>query len=251
MMPALLLRDKLMALQTAEGQFSDPLKAKMAASPTAISKLLDSLSITSLDNQNFLPSAIPLSGPSATKTTDYQAFLTIASQKVEDLDIIVSEGLQLLAKRWNANLSAQDLADLQTAFGTIDQLSNTLPILPQTLRGQVNDALTTLNAAHAARAQALGVQPQVIPLATPGEKSFIAVRLEVQSITVLFWLIWGLLSVVVGATVLILPVPGFGSIADFVRCFLWGFGLPVAGNSIQNLTVGSLNTQLGVSVTRN
>lgn len=255
LLPALALTDTLQAMKTAEGTFPDVLKERATVSLPAIEQLLGSLSIAALDKQNFLPPAVPAFGPSAAKTAEYQAFLTTASTKVGDLDIIVSEGLKLVAARWQQNMAPADLADLEQAFRTIDGLSSNLLLDPQTLRAQVIVALEAFNDAHqnridAARAQGLNVQAETIQRASPGQKSFIAVRLEVQTITVLFWLVWGLLSVVIGATVLIVPVPGFGSLTDFVRCFLWGFGLPVAGNSIQNLTMGSLNTQLGVSVTR-
>ena len=41
---------------------------------------------------------------------------------------------------------------------------------------------------------------------------------------------------------------GFGTVADYLRCLLWGFGLPVAGQGLQTLTMSSVNTQLGVTL---
>ncbi len=255
LMPALLLQERLQALQTIEAAFPEVLKEKTTASAGAITTLIESLNTDALDRQNFLPPAIPAFGPSATKTTEYQTFLTTVSTKAGDLDIIVSEGLKLLSVRWKQGMDPADLADLEQAFGTIDGISGNLLLDPQALRTLVNAALAAFNNAHqsrvnAARALGVNVQAETIQPAAQGQKSFVAVRLEVQTVTWLFWLVWGLLSVVIGTTVLILPAPGFGSITDFVRCFLWGFGLPVAGNSIQSLTMGSLNTQLGVSIAR-
>jgi len=255
LMPALLLQERLQALQAVEAGFPAVLKAKTTLSGSAIAQLIAGLNADALDQQNFLPPTTPGFGPSATKTTEYQAFLTTVSTKAGDLDIIVSEGLKLLAARWTQGMDPADLAALEQAFSTIDGLSGNLLLDPQTLRTQVVAALTAFNNAHqnrvnVARAQGVNIQAETIQPAAPGQRSFVAVRLEVQTITWLFWLVWGLLSVVIGTTVLILPAPGFGSAIDFVRCSLWGFGLPVAGNSIQNLTMGSLNTQLGVSVAR-
>ncbi len=37
-------------------------------------------------------------------------------------------------------------------------------------------------------------------------------------------------------------------VAGYIRCSLWGFGLPVAGQGLQHLTMSSLNIQLGVTL---
>jgi type II secretory pathway pseudopilin PulG len=250
LMPALALTQSLQDLQATENKFPPELQSLATGSSSAIQRLLDTLRVTALDAKNFLPPAFPAFAPSATQTTAYQVFLTNTSAQLADLDVIVNEGLQLLAQRFQPTLPAPDVTALNTAFSTIDGLSENLTLLPQAVRDKVTAAIQTFNSAHAVTAQALNVQAQAIAPAAPGQPTFLQVRLEVQTITMLFWLVWGLLSVVIGATVLIVPMPGFGSLTDFVRCFLWGFGLPVAGNSIQSLTTGSLNTQLGVSLTR-
>jgi hypothetical protein len=74
------------------------------------------------------------------------------------------------------------------------------------------------------------------------------IQMEIQTITLLFWAVWGSLSVLTGFIVLVMPDPGFGTVADYLRCLLWGFGLPVAGQGLQTLTMSSLNTQLGVTL---
>ena len=187
LVPALLLSQKLQSLQGAEDQFPADLKHGLTASPAAIQQLSASLTVQSLDNKNFLPPAVPSTGPSATNTAAYQAFLTTTSSKVDDLDIIVSEGLSAVAARWRSNLSPADSAALLDSFQKIDAR---LPVDPQTLRSEIAALFQALNAARAqAQAQALGgdeIQPA--PAVT---RSVFAVRLEVQTITVFFWVVWG------------------------------------------------------------
>ena len=56
--------------------------------------------------------------------------------------------------------------------------------------------------------------------------SVFQIQMEIQTITFLFWAVWGSLSVVTGFIVLVMPVAGFGTVADYLRCWLWVLGYP-------------------------
>jgi hypothetical protein len=90
------------------------------------------------------------------------------------------------------------------------------------------------------------VSPLSMP--SPQNPTVMSVFVHIELFTALFWIVWAILAVLIGGLVLILPNPGFGGVLDYARCFLWGFGLPVAGQSIQQLTMSSINSGFGVSI---
>jgi hypothetical protein len=137
------------------------------------------------------------------------------------------------------------LPDLQTLGQKIDQLSTTLPQPSATLQAQIQTLFDAWNATP--QALALG-GAQFLAMPGPSPVTAYSLRMEIQTITLLFWTVWGALSVVIGFSVLVMPAPGFGTTADYIRCALWGFGLPVAGQGLQQLTMTSLNTQLAVTL---
>ena len=96
--------------------------------------------------------------------------------------------------------------------------------------------------------QVAGAPAQLLAMPDGQPLSAFHIRVEIQSITLLFWAAWGGLSVITGFIVLVMPAAGFGTVGDYLRCLLWGFGLPVAGQGLQTLTMSSLNTQLGVTL---
>ena len=115
------------------------------------------------------------------------------------------------------------------------------------LQGQITALFDAWNATP--QAQALGVgNAQLLAMPATAPVGICRIRMEIQTITLLFWAVWGALSVLIGFIVLVMPVAGFGTVADYLRCSLWGFGLPVAGQGLQTLTMSSLNTQLGVTL---
>ena len=99
----------------------------------------------------------------------------------------------------------------------------------------------------AINAQSVGRGALVV---TPGRdrtRTVMQVVAELNAFTVLFWITWIIVSTVVGYVVLIASDPGFGGTLDWVRSFLWGFGLPVTGQALQTLSLGSINTQFAIT----
>lgn len=76
---------------------------------------------------------------------------------------------------------------------------------------------------------------------------FDVLQLEMQTISIAVWLIYGLLTALSGFAVLVLNNAGFGVPLDLVFAFFWGFGLPTA---IQSLTSGSAAAALNISIAK-
>jgi hypothetical protein len=64
------------------------------------------------------------------------------------------------------------------------------------------------------------------------------------------WLIIALLSILAGYYVLVWSELGFGLTGDYVKCLLWGFGLPTVGQQLLTMTPTSLRTSIVSSVPR-
>jgi hypothetical protein len=62
------------------------------------------------------------------------------------------------------------------------------------------------------------------------------------------WLLWAVLTVSVGYVIIIAMDPGFGTTADLWKCFFWALGLQVAGQQMQQLTPGSVNSAMSISI---
>ena len=82
-----------------------------------------------------------------------------------------------------------------------------------------------------------------IPLPTRAQ-----LLIRVAHIVGAVWFLWAVLTLITGFAALILTNPAFGVPADYVKCFLWGIGVQMAGQQLQQLGPGSISTALGVSI---
>ena len=70
---------------------------------------------------------------------------------------------------------------------------------------------------------------------------------RIQSLSSVAWGLWALIALVVAAAWIVTD-PDYGTPIDLVSSFLWGFGMTTFGAGIQNLTPGSVATQMSVKV---
>jgi hypothetical protein len=73
-------------------------------------------------------------------------------------------------------------------------------------------------------------------------------RLHILALSLTAWLLWGTLSVLSGAVLLVFQSPGFGTWLDYVFCLAWGAGITLAGQQAAHLTPGSVATAIGVKI---
>jgi hypothetical protein len=248
LLPATLLREKVASLLLTISKLPPPLLGKMATTEQVLGDLSSKLSEAYLDAQNYLPPSIPsVIGTASIQLGAYQAFLQICSQKIEDLEIIVNEGLVPAASKYAPGMPAGSLQALQALVGDIDALSGNLPQADQVLRNTIGNIFKTWNTQVVTLAMG-GALSLSIPQARP--KTIVELRMQIQLLTRVFWLVWGGLALLLGIAVLIIPNTGFGGPMDLIRCFFWGFGLPVAGQSLQQVTLSNFNSNFGVTLSR-
>jgi hypothetical protein len=116
---------------------------------------------------------------------------------------------------------------------TIASLTAKLDVIEQVLR----TAIGPVAVADAARATAEPTRP-------PAEQ--LIVRL--QTISAGVWLLFAIVTTVLGYVVVVAPVFGFGSSVDYAKAFLWGLGVQTAGQALQSLTPGTVTTAFGIQM---
>jgi hypothetical protein len=252
LLPATLLREKVASLLLMISRFPQPLLEKMAVTEEVLGDLASKLSESYLDAQNYLPPIMPsVTASSSIQWGGYQAFLQVLAQKVDSLEIIVNDGLVPAVAKFTAGMAGAALQSLQILVANIDALSGSLPQQDSALRASISNLFknwnTQITAQALDQAQAQALSLSMLP---PRPKTTVELRVQIQLLTTVFWLVWGALSLLLGITVLIIPSPGFGGAMDYVRCFFWGFGLPVAGQSLQQVTQSNFNSNFGVTLSR-
>jgi hypothetical protein len=249
LLPAFLLRDRLAEIMRQLQSIPDVLGTETNTTRNTISTLIGKLTPAYLDSQQFLPPELPSPGGAASvQVASYQAFLQNSSQVADSLNVLVAEGLLPAGRLWSPQMPAPSLAALKTLISNLDALSAGLPQALPLLRTSIKNYFDRWNAHPQLQIAGQAASPLVMPAAQHPTVMSLFVRIEL--FTGLFWVVWAVLAVIVGGLVLIVPSPGFGGVMDYARCFLWGFGLPVAGQSIQQLTMSSLNSSFGVNISR-
>jgi hypothetical protein len=201
---------------------------------------LDSLSANNLEKLNFLPPAEPSPLTATVDAAGFDRFLGTVDSTIANLTQIVRQGI-LIASGEAATEPAKE-----TAIAAIDALSRTANAAALTdIQAAITTALQPLAPVAAAMvAAAENADAGVKAMRAWREKS--TAQLEKDLRRRRFWLNAAvvLLTVVSGALVLITPKMGFGIAQDYFFCFLWGFGLPIAGQqltpaAVRNVIAGS------------
>jgi hypothetical protein len=245
LLPVAVLQQKVEAIKQDLGAIPKVLQNLVPDTQKALATVTADLNKDNLDNKQLLPPSLPAISPSTTQAAGLQNFLQTKSQVVDNLDVIVT-GIKAAAALDVPSLPDARLTALKVLVSNVDQLSASVPQSSDGLRTKIQALFNTFNAVP--EAQVAGASAQLLAMPDGVPLSTLHLQMEIQTITLLFWAVWGSLSVLTGFIVLVMPAPGFGTVADYLRCLLWGFGLPVAGQGLQTLTMSSLNTQLGVTL---
>jgi hypothetical protein len=242
-----LLRERAASLILELKNLPGPLNGSAPNTNSELVQVIGKLTESYLDGQQYLPPKVPSAFGGATiQAAGYQTFLQTQSQMVDGLEAIVNQGILPAARKWSPAISAGDLTLLLQLIGNLDNLATTLPQALNTLQTSIANLLASWHPTVVA--QAAGAADYTISPAAPKGKTSFQILLQIEAISIMFWIVWAVLTSLAGLLVLILPNAGFGGAMDFVQCFLWGFGLPVAGQSLQQLTISSINTQLGITL---
>ncbi len=195
---------------------------------------------------NGLPplAASPLAAAGApTRDDEFKAYLKALNDWVAALDLIVHDGLGGVAERFQDGQPAARFAALRAAADAIDRLADgQVAPTPDVIASTVQAALAALDPqVHALLAAGLG--PTISPARARARVLDLEVR--VAGLSGAAWLYVWIATLLVGTYSLILSpdAAGFGQWRDYVNCFTWGLGLPVAAQLAQ-MSAGSVATSL-------
>ncbi|HEX2078830.1 MAG TPA: hypothetical protein VHG08_14000 [Longimicrobium sp.] len=201
-----------------------------------IDRLLEELRPENLEAREFIPDWItPAASPARDVGAEYRMFLEWAAGEVSVVRLVEARGFRPVAELWRRTgrpeaqraLRALDEvgAQAETAAAAATEVKRIRSELDVSLGGSGLEAMA--------------------PVGTPTVQE---VLVAYQQTNASLWLIWALVAWVAGIAVLVASNSAFGVGLDYYRCFLWGLGLQVAGNQLQQLTPASVATAFSISL---
>ncbi len=236
---AALLGNKLVALRAVIEKSPIP---EQTWQPTATSKRIQeslaTLEPRSLALDNYVPGTFP--NPAVTvNTAGYQNLLQSTSDSIAVLTAIVQEGFQVVWEHW-ASGSDDDKLRIKDVLQRIDALAAKQGLPLAQVEAQIQVFLNQLPGAARSQVALLAVSPP----AQRQPPSLTAVNLDLNRLNLYGWAAWLVLTLIAGSAALILLNPAFGTLSDYVQCFLWSFGIAAAGQ-LTTLSFGSVSSALG------
>jgi hypothetical protein len=237
---AALLGQKLVALKAA---IEKPPIPEAAWQPTETCKRIGDLQAalepTSLALNNYVPGTFP--NPAVTVDgAGYQHLLQSTSDSIAILTSIVQEGFQVVWEHW-VSASYEDRLRIQVVLTNIDGLAAKRELPLAQVQAQIYAFLGQLPGAARSQVALLAAAP----LAQRQLPSLTAVNLDLNRLNLYGWAAWLVLTLIAGSAALILLNPAFGTLSDYVQCFLWSFGIAAAGQ-LTTLSFGSVSSALGI-----
>jgi hypothetical protein len=247
LLPARLLTERVYALQKVLNNAPNSVSPNhYFKSKHKLDALAENMSEKKLDAENCLPRSPPnpFKGMEP-NVTEYKRTLDDAAAQIGRLDLIVNQGFAAVWKLIPPNENPASAAAIDHATEELDKKvdESSVPSAADTI-SFIQKIIADL---HTDLANALNRQESfaLIDIQPP---SFEKLVVEIRHLSLLAWLIFGLLAVALGAYVIILSNLGFGVPSDYLVCLFWGFGLPVSGQQLVQSTVGSVGSALGFSV---
>ena len=246
LVPAVVMRTQLTALQQVIDQLPQGYRAALTNISAALTTLLGELSDATLDAHQFVPPKFPSPWGFNADSAGYKAYLEARNPRVQLLTALVRQGVVPAVAEDNGTLTAPQKAFVTGAVGNIDRIVTTapLPTADQALAA-IQPILTNL---HTQLYPPVAPAPAPAPAPPPtAPQDYERLAIEMNTISKGVWLIYGILTTLAGLVVLILNNPGFGVPVDFIFAFFWGFGLPT---TVAALTPSSAATALSISVAK-
>lgn len=178
-------------------------------------------------------------GSNASAATAFATYLQAKSDRLSVLTYIIEHGVRgavhAAAQRPDAKPA------LETALRDLDELALDSQATAEQLKPEIEKILATLQEAVRTKE---GVESHVAaPL--PSTRQLL-VTLDVVNLGV--WIIWAVVTIVLGYAALVLINRGFGTPMDLVKCFFWGLGVQTAGDQLQQARASSATTALNITI---
>jgi hypothetical protein len=253
LMPAALLVEQVENLRIEHSRFATLTSLELGNTAAHLEKVLTALSKKTLKASGYINSAFAFfSRPAGTgqPAKTYQQYLAEADELVALLSLLIEGGFRQAMHSWKPTRPESERAIIVNALNDMDALVAAGMPLP-TKEGLAASLQARLTAMRNALTAASGVQDDSQDAVTSrvGYSSE-RISFETAAINAIGWAVFAALSFVVGWYVLIVSDPSFGQWKDLLLCFLWGFGLPAAGEKLASLSSPSVAKAFGVTLTR-
>jgi hypothetical protein len=195
----------------------------------------DQMSDTNVPN---LPSKWPNPFSPPDMSMQLQTYLSQMGNRVATYNLVVRWGLVAVESMWGQVAATGVQAQGNAALTALDNLA-TFGGPPDMLRNSIQTQLTNLQTAIT-NAMALaggGGAPRPVAYTAPSSQQL---TVQIERLSLLAWVVWGVLTIAVGCVSLVLFNAGFGTAQDLVTCFLWGAGMPGLVQGLGGLTMGSV-----------
>ena len=239
LLPAAQVGDAVRDLRASVVQAEQQAKVELSALVSRLEGFLARLRPAALEGQGFIPPriAVPFR-PAVDRAADYKKFLGDLSLEVMAISVVMKEGVQRAIRELS-----QPGADIpvRDALGRLDLVADVTTAEEARRRiGPVIMRLLTDLGQPQPQAQVGPGRPEEIP-------TVLEVRAQLRQLSLGMWFIWGILTLVIGAATLVYTNYGFGTSLDYFKCFLWGLGVQVAGQQLQQLAPNTVGTALAVT----
>jgi hypothetical protein len=231
LIPASRVDNVLDVLRTDVNSLAKEIGITLAETLRRIDGLREQLSPAQLASKGFIPSRWSASAGND-HNTDYQSFLSGITTEATAMQSVIAGARSL----WGLTSDVQQKAQLKEKFvEKLDGVASSVKTSSDAEQGLRQIApqpvlATMLNAG----------QSRVAPIPSTSELQF-----QYERLNAWLWLVWGVLTILLGYFVVVVTNGGFGSDIDYAKAFFWGISVQLAG---QNLTPASVAKPLGLSL---
>jgi hypothetical protein len=209
----------------------------------SLESFINQLSPANLQKAGFLPAIFKNPFQPADAGTSYQQFLQgISAQELNDA-IIVADGLQRVLSLW----SQLDKESARDALMQLDQLALHADA-PDLMRPKVDAIVNAISSRTPESAQRFASALSIFRDSGGMPPTVHELTVQLEYVSGIGWLIWAVLTFLIGYGVLILSNHGFGTWQDLSKCFLWGLGIQAAGQGLQSLGPTSAATTFSLQI---
>jgi len=245
--PAYQLRDTVAVLRDRLVEAQTQTRLPLAELGNVLRDIDDQLSPEKL--APYLPAV--LISPSSSTTdwlANFRAYLTPISSRTAAMVVLINSGMRdSIISYWAqypaAVTTALDKIDaVAVATLNADQAQTQLAPILQELQAAAKPPQAELTAFLASAPSGAVARFFILPPDTH--------TLQVRMLRNALWVWWlvALIALVSGFYSLVLQNFGFGSWADYIKCFFWGLGFSVAGTQLEQLTQTGVTSNFGISI---
>jgi hypothetical protein len=216
------------------GQLETKLDACDAAAShthTLLQRIASELAPSSLEQRRFIPSQMPWAFARAIDADGYAKHLQDSGTRLDNLTFLVDSGF-CRVRQVTTNPDKQ-----RQAFDALDKLGD-LP--SEQLQTEVAKILGGV-----ADSQDEDTDREDRERKAPTTQEILV---HIASTNTLVWFAWAVIAAIGGFLYLVDSNPGFGSVGDVGKAFLWGLGVQATGQQLQQLTPSSVATSVGVTL---